>query len=65
MNYGNPKAWSKEGYDISLKVVYPGFSDPITDEYREKSSKVIFERMNLGGIRLAQLISDIYKPNVI
>ena len=57
---GQFSTWSKENEKIAEETVYPGFSDPVTDEYKEKAIPILEERMMLGGRRLYQIIVDIY-----
>ena len=38
---GQFSTWSKENEKIAEETVYPGFSDPVTDEYKEKAIPIL------------------------
>ena len=57
---GQFSTWAQENLKIAEETAYPGFSDPVTEEYKAKAIPVLEERMMLGGRRLYQIIVDIF-----
>lgn len=57
---GDFPAWSQESSELATTVVYPGFSDPVTQEYKDAAKPILEARIMLGGKRLSKIIEDIY-----
>ena len=45
---------------MAVNFVYPDFSDPVTEKYKQKTIPVLKKQLSLGGMRLSQLMVDIY-----